>query len=95
MAGMGHNQPAFVSVDALSDADKKRLKEAMGQMNDSMTRVAAERDHQKAILNDLQEKLGVNKKIARRMAKVYFKSNFQEEQDDNNQFEEFYKEVLG
>lgn len=94
MATIGHNQP-HVSVASLSDADKTKLKDAIKQMNDSMTRVAAERDHQKAILDDLHDKLGINKKIARRMAKVYFKANFQEEQDENEQFEEFYKEVLG
>lgn len=94
MSSIGHNQP-HVSIQSLSEADKTKLKEAIKELDGSFTRVAAERDHQKAILSDLHEKLGVNKKIVRRMARVYFKANFQEEQDENSQFEEFYKEVLG
>jgi hypothetical protein len=94
MSTIGHNKP-HVSVASLSDADKTKLKEAIKELDGSMTRVAAERDHQKAVLADIHEKLGIDKKIARRMAKVYFKANFQEEQDEYNQFEEMYKEVLG
>lgn len=94
MAGMGHNQPAYVSVNSLSDADKKRLKEAVMEMNDSMTRTAAERDLQKEILNKMNDQLGVDKKLLRRMAKVYFKSNYSQEQEDNRNFEEMYDEVM-
>jgi len=94
MAGMGHNQPAYVSVNSLSDADKKRLKDAVMEMNDSMTRTAAERDLQKEILNRMNDQLGVDKKLLRRMAKVYFKSNYSQEQEDNRNFEEMYDEVM-
>ena len=63
-------------------------------MNDSMTRAAAERDFQKETLNNISDKTGVNKKIIRRMAKAYFRSNYAEEQEDNRQFEEFYDGVM-
>jgi predicted solute-binding protein len=59
-----------------------------------MTRVASERDFQKETLNTISDKTGVDKKIVRRMAKVYFKSNYSEEQEENRQFEEFYDGVM-
>lgn len=93
MAGMGHNQN-FVSINSLTDAQKKELKEAIQQLNDSMTRVAAERDYQKESVNSISDKTGVDKKIVRRMAKVYFKANYSQEQEENRNFEEFYDGVM-
>jgi hypothetical protein len=93
MSMIGHNQN-FVSINSLSDAQRKELKEAIVQMNDSMTRIAAERDYQKETINTINDKTGVDKKIIRRMAKVYFKANYAQEQEDNRSFEEFYDGVM-
>jgi predicted solute-binding protein len=59
-----------------------------------MTRVAAERDFQKDSVNSISDKTGVDKKIIRRMAKVYFKANYSQEQEENRNFEEFYDGVM-
>jgi galactokinase len=93
MAGIGHNKP-FVSINSLNETQKAELKNAIRELNDSMTRVASERDFQKEALNNVADKTGVDKKIIRRMAKVYFKSNYAEEQEENRQFEEFYDGVM-
>ena len=93
MAGIGHNKP-FVSINSLTETQKAELKNAVRELNDSMTRVASERDFQKEALNNVSDKTGVDKKIIRRMAKVYFKSNYSEEQEENRQFEEFYDGVM-
>ncbi len=93
MAGIGHNQN-FVSINSLSDSQKKELKEAIVQLNDSLTRVASERDYQKDSINAISDKTGVDKKIIRRMAKVYFRANYAQEQEDNRQFEDFYDGVM-
>ena len=94
MAGMGHNQKVFVSINGLSEADKKRVKDAVLEMNDSMTRIAAERDLQKDTLTRMEDQLGIDKKMLRRMARVYFKSNYAQEQDENRNFEEMYDGVM-
>lgn len=93
MAGIGHNQN-FVSINSLTDAQKKELKEAIVQLNDSLTRVASERDYQKDSINTISDKTGVDKKIIRRMAKVYFRANYTQEQEENRQFEDFYDGVM-
>lgn len=93
MSTIGHNKP-HVSVNSLSQQDKQKLKNAIDSLNDSMTRAAAERDHQKTTINDASEQLGLDKKLIRRMAKVYFKSNFSEEVEENKNFEEMYSVVV-
>lgn len=93
MAGIGHNKP-FVSINSLTESQKTELKNAIREMNDSMTRAAAERDFQKETLTNISDKTGVDKKIIRRMAKVYFRSNYAEEQEENRQFEEFYTNIM-
>lgn len=93
MGMIGHNNPT-VSVESLSPEDRKVLRKAIMELNDSMTRTGAERDLQKEIILETNSKLGVDKKIIRRMAKAYFKSNFNDEVEENNTFETFYEEVM-
>jgi hypothetical protein len=94
MSKIGHNQPNYVSIEALTNEQKDRLRNCVRELNDSMTRALAERDFQKSALDDVSEKTGVDKKIIRRMAKVYFKANYSQEQEDNRRFEEFYDGVM-
>lgn len=92
MSMIGHN--SGTSVEGLSAEDKKTLKKAIMELNDSMTRVGAEQDLQKEIINEAYNKLGVDKKIIRKLARVYYKANFNDEVAEANEFEEFYQEVI-
>lgn len=94
MAGIGHNQPPKISANNLSPEQRKIVKKAIQELNDSMTRVAAERDLQKETINTLYDNVGIDKKVVRRMAKAYFKSNFDEEIEDNNEFEDSYTLIV-
>ena len=89
---IGHN--ATMTVQSLSSDDRKILRKAIIELNDSMTRASAERDLQKEIIEESNGKLGVDKKLIRRMAKAYFKANFNDEVEENNTFESFYDEVM-
>ena len=93
MSGIGHNKPT-VSIESLSDADKKKIKDAVLEMNDSLTRAAAERDLQKEIIDKMAEEVGLDKKLFRRMSKVYFKANFNEELEEQKKFEDFYDGIM-
>ena len=93
MAGIGHNQQQR-SVQGLTDEDRKILRKAVLEMNDSMTRVGAERELQKETTNEVADKLGIDKKLFRRMSRAYFKANFKEEVQENTDFEEFYTTVM-
>lgn len=94
MSTIVHNQKPHVSVNSLSQIDKDKLKGAIREMNDSMTRVAAERELQKEIVTKICDELGLDKKLVKRMAKVYFKANFNDEMEENKTFEDFYTIVM-
>jgi hypothetical protein len=94
MAGVGHNQKPTVNISSLNDVERKRLKKAIMEINDSMSRMAAERDLQKEIIDTLYDELGVDKKLVRRMSKAYYKANFGEEVEENKAFEESYDLVI-
>lgn len=94
MAGIGHNQKNYVSVNSLSQTDKDKLKGVIKELNDSMTRVAAEKEFQKEAITKVCEELGLDKKLIRRMAKTYFKANFNDEVEENNTFEDFYTTIM-
>ena len=93
MSMIGHNQQQR-SVQGLTDEDRKILRKAVLEMNDSMTRVGAERELQKETTNEVADKLGIDKKLFRRMSRAYFKANFKEEVQENTDFEEFYTTVM-
>jgi DNA-directed RNA polymerase subunit N (RpoN/RPB10) len=93
MTGIGHNNP-HVNISSLNETERKRLKKAIMEMNDSMTRVAAERELQKETINTLFDELGVDKKLVRRMAKAYYKANFGDEVEENRAFEESYDLII-
>ena len=90
---VGHNRN-FVSVNSLSDNDRKKLKGAIQELNDSMTRVAAEKELQKEIITKICDDLGLDKKLVRKMGKTYFKANFNSEVEEQKTFEEFYDIII-
>ena len=90
---IGHNQQQR-SVQGLTEEDRKLLRKAVLEMNDSMTRQGAERELQKETTNEVCDKLGIDKKLFKRMARAYFKANFKDEVQENTDFEEFYSTVM-
>lgn len=93
MSMIGHNQQQR-SVQGLTPEDRQVFRKAILELNDSMTRVGAERELQKEIINETFDKLGVDKRLIRRMAKTYFKANFKDEIQENTDFEEFYSTIM-
>ena len=89
--GIGHNS---ISLTNLPQDSQKRVKQSIVEIEGSLTRIAAERDLQKEILDKLEQDLGVNKKLVRRIARAYFKGNFNIETVENDEFETAYKQIL-
>lgn len=84
----------FVSINSMTTVDRRKLKSAIIELNDSMTRISAENDLQKDVLNNVAEEIGLDKKLVKRLAKTYYKSNFNVEAEENKNFEEFYTILL-
>ena len=78
----------------LTTQNKDKLRKSITEIADSLTRIAAERDLQKEIIKKISEELSIDKKIIRRMAKVYFNANFAQEVELDEEFEETYRDTV-
>jgi hypothetical protein len=74
--------------------DKEKLKKAIQEISNSMTRMDAERDLIKEIIKDANEEHEIDKKVLRKMARAYHKQNFSEEVATQEEFESLYQEVF-
>ena len=79
----------------MTDNEKVIIKDGLKEMVDSMTRMAAERDLMKEISKQVKENTSVTPKVFRKMARTAFAANFAEEVAVNEEFEQFYKEIVG
>lgn len=77
----------------LTPQDKKKLESALKDMSTSLTRVEAERDLQKNLIKDICDELDLNKRVFRKLAKVYHKQNFADEVATHQEFESLYETV--
>ena len=83
-----------MSVNSLSQNDKDKLKGVIRELNDSMTRVSSEKEFQKEAIQKICEDLGLDNKLIRRMAKTFFRANFNDEMEENKTFEDFYTIII-
>ena len=89
-SGIGSNS----GVPSLTIDDKAKLKKALGEINDSLTRRAAENDLIKEIVGNLHDEILLDKKLIRRLAKAYYNSDFDITVQENKHFENVYEEVV-
>jgi len=78
-------------------ADRKKIKDALQEISNSMTRIESERDLIRDIKADLAEeyKDKLSKKQIAKMARVFHKQNFDEEVASHEEFELLYEEITG
>lgn len=77
-----------------NEVDRKKIREALQECSNSLTRISSERDLIKEIAKDLSETYEIPKKQVNKMIKVYHKQNFNEEIATQNEFEALYEEVV-
>jgi hypothetical protein len=73
--------------------DKKKIRQALQEISDSLTRMEAERDLIKDILQTVEDNYKIKKKYTRRLAKVFHKQNFNQVQQDQQDLETLYESV--
>jgi len=78
-----------------SPEDRKRLLSAIKEIDNSMTRVAAERDFQKDAINAVADELDLEKKYVRKLASIYHKQNLTEVQQETEEVAELYEMIMG
>lgn len=75
--------------------DRKKLLNAIKEIDNSMTRVAAERDFQKDAITAVADDLDLEKKYVRKLASIYHKQNFAQVQADQEEVETLYELITG
>lgn len=73
--------------------DKAKVLGCLQEISNSLTRIEAERDLIKEILQKMQEEHEIPKKLSRKLAKVYHRRSFEEEVAEQNDFVEIYENV--
>jgi hypothetical protein len=74
--------------------DRKKIKNALQEISDSMTRMEAERDLIKDIVKDVSDNYQLPKKYISKMARIYHKQNFQITQQETEELESLYITVV-
>ena len=76
-------------------ADQKKLADAVKEMSNSMTRVDAEKDLQKNIVDTIHDELGLEKKYVKKVAQLWHKQNFAQMQTEQEEIEGLYELISG
>lgn len=77
-----------------TDADKKRIKDCVIEISNSMTRIAAEKDFIKEAILSCCDDVEIDKKHLRKMATIYYKQNLSEVVGEIEEVEALYENVI-
>ena len=75
--------------------DLLKLKQMISQAVDCMTRIAAENEAKKEIIEEITEQFEVPKKLVNKAVTTQHKLNFSEQASDSENFELLYESLYG
>lgn len=75
-------------------ADRKKIKDALIEISNSMLRIEAERDLIKEIVQTVSDEHDIPKKYVNKMGKLYHKQSFYNEQQQNDELATLYETVV-
>lgn len=79
----------------LTEQQRKDIRNCLTEISNSYTRIEAERDLIKDVLNRMQEEFDMNKKLSRKLARIYHKRNIEEEIAAAEELSDTYDQVVG
>lgn len=74
-----------------SASDRQAIKNALQEISNCLTRVEAERDLIKDILQTVQDNQKIPKKYVRKLAKIFHKQNYEELQQEQEDIDSLYE----
>lgn len=77
-----------------SPEDRKLVLNALKEISNSFTRSEAEKDFIKEAVNELSEKVDIEKKHIRQLARIYHKQNLTEVRDQVDTIEALYEAIV-
>ena len=76
-------------------ADQIKIKKMLSEISDSFTRIEAERDLIKETIEALSEDFDIDKKILRKMARIFHKQNYSTVEAEQEELALLYESVVG
>lgn len=73
---------------------KVALKSCLQEISNSKTRIEAERDNIKEIVNRMAQEFELNKRLSRKLATIFHKRNLAEEQAEHQELTDTYEAVV-
>lgn len=83
-----------VQPSHLNPEDKKKLHDAILEIDNSLVRIGGERDLIKSILQRIEDEIGIKKKVARKLARTYHKDNFAELKEEEEYVETTFAQLF-
>jgi regulator of replication initiation timing len=77
-----------------NEVDRKKFKDALQEIANSKTRIAAENDFIKEVVADLAESFELPKKTVSKLANIYYKQNMATEAAQFDELETLYEEIV-
>lgn len=74
--------------------DREKLFKVIQEIDNSMTRVDAERDYQKEAIEAISEELELEKKYVRKVARIYHRQNYSLVQQENDEVGQLYETIV-
>jgi len=75
--------------------DQIKIKKMLSEISDSFTRIEAERDLIKETIEALSDDFDIDKKILRKMARIYHKQNYSTVEAEQEELALLYESVVG
>jgi len=82
-----------MAITISSPEDRKKIKDAVQEISNSMLRMEAERDLIKEIVKDISDNHQIPRKIVAKIAKTFHKQNLTQEVADHEDFVDLYDTV--
>jgi Zn-dependent M32 family carboxypeptidase len=82
-----------MAITISSPEDRKKIKDAVQEISNSMLRMEAERDLIKEIVKEVSDNHQIPRKIVAKIAKTFHKQNLTQEIADHEDFVEVYETV--
>lgn len=83
-----------MSFNVTNQADKKKIKDALFEISGSYSRIEAERDLIKDIVQNLADDFELSKKQVNKIARAYHKNNYNQQVAESEEFQELYESLL-
>lgn len=88
------SKSVVTNFGTFDDNQLKTLKDSIKNLSDVYTMIDAQKDTAKEIIDNVFEELNIPKSLVRKIAKAYYKANFDSVVSENEEFETLYNEAV-